>query len=74
MKRQTHAFASARLMRQEIPQVRAEVSGVRTLLLQRASTPHTRVPAGSGAHQCPRQRFRTRRLQLRALCRMASWF
>jgi hypothetical protein len=28
-KRQTHAFASWRLMRQEVPQVRPEVSGVR---------------------------------------------
>jgi hypothetical protein len=29
--------------------------------LQQASTPHAQVPAGSGAHRCPHQRFRTRR-------------
>jgi hypothetical protein len=29
MKRQTHAFASVRLRRQEVPEVRPEVSGVR---------------------------------------------
>jgi hypothetical protein len=30
MKRQTHALASGRLMRQELPEFRPEVSGVRT--------------------------------------------
>jgi hypothetical protein len=28
--------------------------------LQRASTPNAQVPAGSGVHRCPHQRFRTR--------------
>jgi hypothetical protein len=28
--------------------------------LRRASTPHARVPAGSGARHCPHPRFRTR--------------